>query len=97
VIASRHSRTLIQNAGAERIDPADNLVARDDRHNGIGQFAIDDVQIGTTDTAGQDLDSNLARSWITIRNLGPFQRRSELFQDHCLHDVLRIRENQQLL
>ena len=30
-------------AGSERVDSADNLVARNDRHLRVGQLAIDDM------------------------------------------------------
>ena len=38
-------------AGPDRIDPADDLMAGNDRHLWVGQLPIDDMQIRTTDAA----------------------------------------------
>jgi hypothetical protein len=44
----------VLDAGADRIDSAYDLVARDNRHYRIRQFAIDDMQVGAADAAGGD-------------------------------------------
>jgi hypothetical protein len=36
-------------------------MARDDRQPRVRQFAVDHMQIGAADTAGLDLDEDLAR------------------------------------
>jgi hypothetical protein len=38
--------------GADRIDPAHNLMPGDNWHFGIRQFAVDDMQVGTTHATG---------------------------------------------
>ncbi len=67
------------------IDPTDDLVARDDRQMRIWQFAVHDMQVGATDAASRDLDANLARPRMPVGEIGPFQRRSEFPEHHCLH------------
>jgi hypothetical protein len=59
-------------AGPDRIDPANDLMARDDRHLWIGQLAIDDMQIRAADAAGGHLHSNLARPGLLIGEICPF-------------------------
>ena len=76
--------------GADRIDPADDLVARDDRHLRVGQFAIDDMQIGAADAAGGHLHANFARSGLRVGKLRPFERSLEFLQHHRMHGVLRF-------
>jgi hypothetical protein len=56
----------VLDAGADRIDPAYDLVARDNRHYRIRQFAIDDMQVGAADAAGGDPNPYLARSGLPI-------------------------------
>ena len=47
-------------AGAERRDPADDLMAGDDRQLRVRQFAVDHMQVGAAHAAGRDLDQDLA-------------------------------------
>ena len=76
-------------ANTDRIDPTDYLVARDDRQMGIWQFAVDDMQVGATNAASQDLDANLARSRMPVGEIGPFQRRSEFLSSiACMVEAL---------
>jgi hypothetical protein len=56
-------------ASTDRIDPTDDLVARDDGQMGIWQFAVDDMQVGAADAASQYLDANLARSRMPARSV----------------------------
>jgi hypothetical protein len=60
-------------ASADRIDPANDLVAGDDRHAWVGQLTIDDMQIRPADAAGGYFDSKFARSRLAIRQLCPFE------------------------
>ena len=62
-------------AVADRLDPADDLVAGNDRQLRIGQFAVDDVQIGAADAAGLDAHADLAGARL---GLGPFLDREPL-------------------
>jgi hypothetical protein len=63
---------------SDHIDPADDLMARDDRHLRVGQFTIDDMEVGAADAAGGHLDSNLARSGSPIGEVCPFKRSPKL-------------------
>jgi len=60
-------------AGPNRIDPADDLMARDDRHLWVGQLAIDDMQIRAADAAGGHLHANLARPGLPIGEICPLK------------------------
>jgi hypothetical protein len=53
-------------SGTDRVDSAYDLVARDNRNVGVGQFAVDDMKVGTANTTGTHLDSYLARSGLPI-------------------------------
>ena len=57
-----------RHAGADRLDPADDLVPRHDRQLGVRQLAVDDMQIGAADAAGLDPQSDFARPRL---GLGP--------------------------
>ena len=73
-------------AGSDRIDPADDLVTRDDRRLRVWKFPIDDMQIRPADAARCHLDPNLPRPRLPIRQGRPFKGSLELFQHHCLHN-----------
>ena len=45
---------------AQGLDPADDFVAGDEGEPGLGQFAVNDVQVGPADGAGVDADQDLA-------------------------------------
>jgi hypothetical protein len=75
----------IEDAGADRIDPADDFVTRDDRDLRVWQFAIDDMQVCSADTAGRDPHSDLTRARMTLGEFGHFKRGPQGFQHHCLH------------
>jgi hypothetical protein len=83
--ALAHHQAL--NTLSDQIDPADNLMARNNWHMWMGKLAIDDMQIRPANTAGAHLDSNLPRPGLPVRQLSPFEWSSELVQHHCLHDV----------
>jgi hypothetical protein len=76
---------------ADRIDAANDFMARNNWQFRIWQFAVDDVQIGTADAAGGDLYSNLARTGFGVREFLPDERPADLFQDHCIHEVVLLR------
>ncbi len=77
-------------AFARRLDPADDLVPRHDRQFGIGQFAIDDMQVGAADAAGFDANENLPRSWLGIGTLLHDKRLAGSPEDHGAHGGLRL-------
>jgi len=72
-------------AGSDRIDPADDFVARDDWRLRVCKFPIDHMQIRPADAARCHLDPNLPRPGVPIRQGCPFEGSPELFQHHCLH------------
>jgi hypothetical protein len=65
-------------ASPDHIDPADDLVARNDRHLRVRQLAIDDMQVRAADAAGGHLHSNLARPGLPIGEFCPFKRSPKL-------------------
>ena len=65
-------------AAPDHIDAPDNLVAGDDWNLRVGQFAIDDVQVGAAYAADADLHSNLPRSGLWIGEVCPFERSPKL-------------------
>jgi uncharacterized protein YheU (UPF0270 family) len=65
-------------AAADRFNAPDDLVARDDGQLGIGQLAVEHVQVRAANAAGGYVDANLALPRLPIRQFGPFQRRTGL-------------------
>ena len=82
---------LSVDALARRLDPADDLVPRHDRQFGIGQLAVDDMQVGAADAAGFDREagsgpgpgSGSGRSSIDEPLAGSPE-------DHGAHDRIRL-------
>jgi hypothetical protein len=72
-------------AGAKRVDPADHLMARNDRIGDIGQFSVNDMQIGPAHAAGADLDAHVARRGFRIVPPLEPERRTGCRQDHGVH------------
>ena len=54
------ARMQALDAGTDFVDPADDFVARDDGRQRVRQLAIDDVQIGAANAAGQDTHADFA-------------------------------------
>ena len=77
-------------AGPQRVDAADDLVAGNDRQHRVGQVAVHHMQVGAADTAGRHPDTDLAGAGLPIGQLGPLQGRAESVQDHRLHARLRF-------
>ena len=76
---------LQTDAVAGRLDPADDLVAGDDRQLRVRQFAVDDMQIGAADAAGLDPHADLPRARL---GFGPLLHREPLVdspQNHGAH------------
>ena len=70
---------------ADRVDAADNLMARHDGQLGVGQLAVDDMEVGAADTASLDPHANLTGSgrWVSpLLHHEPFVRP---MQDHGAH------------
>ena len=72
---------------ADRIDRSDNFMAGHERQHGFRQLAIDDMQIGSTDAAGENSQPHLARAG---RGQGPLlddERRMWCAQYDGAHDI----------
>src|SRR5271169_4031517 len=78
---------------SKRLDPAHDLVARNDRQLGMGKLAVDDMQIGSANAASLDLDQDLSRAWLWIRQLLETQRGPRSVKNHGLHLNLRFGSN----
>ncbi|GFE77468.1 hypothetical protein NTCA1_51170 [Novosphingobium sp. TCA1] len=74
-----------RNPIAKRIDPADDLMARNDGNMSIGPFPVHDVQVCATDATGEDVHPNLSSARYSIRKFGPHERLTDRIQDHCMH------------
>ena len=73
------------NAGAGRLDAADDLMPRNDRQLGIGEVAVDHMQVGAANAARLDPNANLPRPRLEF---GPFLQREPIAgppQDHGAH------------
>jgi hypothetical protein len=57
----------------------DNLVADDQWKLGIGQFAVDHMQIGATDGARENLKLDFAAAWFGSRAIAERERPTHLF------------------
>jgi hypothetical protein len=71
---------------ADLIDAADNFVPWHNRQLGVGQFAVDDMQVGAADAASLDPKANLP--W-TRRRLRPLLHLKPLMgsmEDHGAHE-----------
>ena len=64
---------------------AHDLVARHERQLGLGQLAVDDVQVGPADAAGLDGDEDLARGRLRVGQVGLAQRRARRVENHRAH------------
>ena len=74
-----------RDAATKRIDDPDDLVAGNDRQLRIGQFAVDDAQIGPADRAGLDAHTNFTGAGMPVRLFLKHQRLPDCMQDHHLH------------
>ncbi len=55
-----------RDAFARRLDSAHDLMSRHDRQLGVGEFAVDDVQVGAANPAGLDAHANLPRAGLRL-------------------------------
>ena len=72
-------------AQAQRRHPADDLVAGDEGQFRLGQFAVDDMQVGAADPAGRHPDEDLAGRRFGTRHPAAGQRRAGGVEDHGAH------------
>jgi hypothetical protein len=67
------------------LDRTHDLVARYDWKRRLGKFVVDQVEIGTTDAAGRNTDSDLARARFRIRKIFGNQAPAVSVISHCTH------------
>ncbi len=72
-------------AGADRGDDADDLMAEHEGQLGMGQFAVEDVQVGATDAARTNLQEHLPVARLRHGQLGRHERGVCCLQDHRAH------------
>jgi hypothetical protein len=66
-------------------DCSHDLVTGNQGQLGMGQFAIDNMQVGAAETAGTDFDKDLTVSGHRIRDRGPAQWASRRIENHGPH------------
>src|SRR5205085_5878434 len=72
-------------AAAARLVDADDLVADDERQLRMRKLAVDDVQVGAADAAGEDADEQLTRGRLRRRPLLEPERAARRVEDHRAH------------
>jgi hypothetical protein len=72
-------------AVAQQIDAADDFVARHNGKPGIGQLAINDVQVGAAHPARRHPHSDFSSYRPRIGPLHQSERLARPFQNHCQH------------
>ena len=64
---------------------AHDLMTRYDRNLGVGQVAVDQMQVGAADAAGVDADQHLRRTRLRTRHRARNQRPTGTLAHHRLH------------
>ena len=72
-------------AGPEPDHNPGDLVPQNERQLGLGQIAVDDVQVGAADAAGVDLDQDLLRPGNGFGDIDQLERLALGFEDHRAH------------
>jgi len=90
----RHPGPLAQcqtvDTRAKRVDAPDDLVSQYQWEVGMGELAIENMQIGAADAAGFHLEPHFARSRGGVRQIAEDQRGVLFFQDHRAHGCLSL-------
>ena len=68
--------------GTNEVDAADNLMTGNDRVFDVGKFRIDDVKVGSADSARAYLDANFVAAWKRVITLLKPKKRSTRGEDH---------------
>jgi hypothetical protein len=71
---------------------ADDLMAGDHGSLGMGQLAVNQMQVGAADAAGMDVDQQLARCGDRVRNLQVAQLSVGAVEYHCTHVTSPLRD-----
>ena len=75
----------VHDTGAKRIHPAHHFMTGNDRIGDVGQFTVDDMQVGAAHAAGADPDAHVARPGRRILPRFEPERRSGRRQNHGVH------------
>ncbi len=70
---------------AELFDRADDLMSGHERQLGLGELAVDDVQVGPADCARPHREPDLARRRLRLGELREPQRLAHPLEDHRAH------------
>jgi hypothetical protein len=71
-----------------RVDSPYDLMAGNDWHFRVRQLAINNMQVGATNTTGSNPNSDLPGSGLPIGNLLPFKGRSKFCKHHRFHAIV---------
>ena len=72
-------------ACTDRLDPTDDLMARDERQLRLGQLPVDDVEVRPAHAAGGDPQQHLARARNRVRQPGRAESAARLVEHHRTH------------
>jgi hypothetical protein len=64
----------VRDAGADRIDATDDLVAGNYRQQRMFKLAVDNMQVGSANAAGRNLDANFIRARFAVGKFDPLER-----------------------
>jgi hypothetical protein len=59
----------------------------DEREFGLGQFAVDNMEIGSANSARPNTEQDLARTWRRLWQLNLAQRFASGFEEHGAHEL----------
>jgi hypothetical protein len=80
---------MVRHAAADKVDAADDFVARNDRIFDAGKLRVDHVEIGSANPARTHLDANLPLTGDRVRALFHLERRPRGGQHHRTHLLLQ--------
>ena len=80
------------NAVSQAFHQPDDLVSRDYGQGGIGEFAVDQMEIGAADGAGFDAQPYLSRPRLRIGHISKFEGPIGRLQHHSAHASLLVRQ-----
>ena len=88
--ADPSSKPRRRDAFSDCVNDADDLVTGYERQSGTRQVAIDNMQVGSADSAGLDLEPYLASGRWRIGPFCRFERFPDTLEHHCFHNGSRV-------
>jgi hypothetical protein len=70
---------------ANRVDATDNFMTGDDWQRWVREFAVDDMEVGAANAAGEDAQTQVSGAWFWKRSLFERKRRVRATQRHGFH------------